>query len=65
MERLARYLKDTQTSQAALAQLLGVSQPTISDWIHGEKTPSADNLKVIATKTGLSIDELLGVRKAS
>lgn len=65
MERLAKYLEDTETTQAVLAQILGVSQPTISDWIRGEKTPSADNLKLIAAKTGLSIDELLGVRKAS
>jgi transcriptional regulator with XRE-family HTH domain len=65
MERLARYLKDTDTSQAVLAQILGVSQPTISDWIRGEKTPTAENLKVIAQKTGLSVDELLEIRKAS
>jgi transcriptional regulator with XRE-family HTH domain len=65
MELLAKYLKDTQTSQAVLAQILGVSQPTISDWIRGEKAPSAENLKLIAQKTGLSIDDLLEIRKAS
>lgn len=65
MERLAQYLSDTQTSQAELARLIGVSQPTVSDWVNGEKTPTAENLIALSTKTGIPTDELLGLRRAS
>lgn len=62
MKRLAEYLEDTETTQAQLAKALDVSQPTVSDWITGEKSPSIDNLRRIAQYTGISADELLGIR---
>lgn len=62
MDRLAEYLEDTETSQAEFARAIGVSQPTVSDWINGEKFPSAQKLKLIVGVTGISADELLGLR---
>lgn len=64
MEALARWLADTETSQYEFARDIGVSQPTISDWLRGEKQPTADNLKLIVKRTGLSADALLGLAKA-
>lgn len=61
MEILARWLADTGTSQYEFARDLDVSQPTVSDWIRGEKLPSTDNLRRISQRTGISADTLLGI----
>lgn len=63
MEALARWLADTETSQYEFARAIGVSQPTISDWLRGEKLPTAENLRLIVKRTGLSADKLLGISK--
>jgi transcriptional regulator with XRE-family HTH domain len=62
MKRLALYLADTRTTQAQLAKALGVSQPTVSDWVTGEKFPSTEKLRRISQHTGITTDELLGIR---
>lgn len=62
MERLARYLEDTNTSQTEFAKSVGVSQPTVSEWLSGEKTPTVGNLAKISRVTRLSTDELLGIQ---
>ena len=36
---LLRILKDRETTQAELAKLLGVSQKTLSRWLHGQSAP--------------------------
>lgn len=59
MERLREYMLDRGLTQAQLAALLEVSQPTVSDWINGVIKPSAKRLVEISKKTGLSVDELL------
>ena len=59
MRRLRRYLADNELSQAQFAELLGVSQPTVCDWLNGDKLPSTDNLISLSRITGISIDELL------
>ncbi len=38
---------------------MGVSQPTVSDWLLGNTVPTVDKLKEMSNKTGISIDELL------
>lgn len=42
-----------------MAKALGVSQPTVSDWVSGKTSPTAQNLVRIARWTGLTVDELL------
>lgn len=64
MKALAAWLKATNTSQKALAELVGVSQPTISDILSGKHSPSVDLLKKIIRVTGLSADELLSEEAA-
>jgi transcriptional regulator with XRE-family HTH domain len=59
MERLKRYLKDEEVSQAELARRLGVSQPTVWEWLNGKSLPSAERLKALSEATGISIDDLL------
>jgi transcriptional regulator with XRE-family HTH domain len=59
MEPLKTYLERKEISQAQFAQLVGVTQPTVSDWINGRMLPSTDRLVEISRVTGLSIDKLL------
>lgn len=59
MESLKTYLERKEISQAQFAQLVGVTQPTVSDWINGRMLPSTDRLVEISRVTGLSIDKLL------
>lgn len=59
MERLKQYLAARKTSQTDFARLMNVSQPTVWGWLSGDSLPSAETLKEMADKTGLSVDELL------
>ena len=44
-ETLARALDERGLTQSDLARTLGVTQPTISDYVNGKKTPSRKNLE--------------------
>ena len=59
MSKLKRYLEDSEMTQAGLAIAVGVSQPTVSDWINGEMSPSLGNLVVLSRITGIALDELV------
>lgn len=59
MEGLRAYMESRGFTQIAIARLLGVSQPTVSDWLNGNTKPTAERLLELSEKTGLSIDELL------
>jgi transcriptional regulator with XRE-family HTH domain len=59
MEKLRAWLTASDITQLEFAREMGVSQPTVSDWLTGRTSPTAAKLKAIAARTGLSIDELL------
>jgi transcriptional regulator with XRE-family HTH domain len=59
MQRLKQFLLDSNMTQAQLAERMGVSQPTVWEWVHGESRPSFDRLISISKITGISIDELV------
>jgi transcriptional regulator with XRE-family HTH domain len=65
MEALRNWLTESKKTQAELAQALGVSQPTVSDWLKGKFSPNARKLKAISEYTGLSVDELLAAPAAN
>lgn len=48
MPTIKELLKQKGILQKQLALDLGVSQPTISDWINGKKEPTPDNLGKLA-----------------
>jgi transcriptional regulator with XRE-family HTH domain len=60
MELLRHWLTETGKTQAQFADDLGVSQPTVSDWLNGHMLPSAGKLLDISKRTGISVDRLLG-----
>lgn len=59
MEALRTWLTTSGTSQAALAKMVGVSQPCISDWVNGKVFPSLDNLRKLSRITEMTMDRLL------
>lgn len=59
MKKLKTYLTDSKITQAEFAVAIGVSQPTVSDWINGATRPSIDNLITISRATRISIDQLV------
>ena len=56
--RTARQLKKLKVIEAA--ELLGISQPTLSAWETGNKTPSVEGLEKMAELYGVTTDFLLG-----
>jgi transcriptional regulator with XRE-family HTH domain len=65
MERLRTWLTEADKTQAQFAKEMGVSQPTVSDWLNGRISPTAGKLRKISEHTGLSIDDLLAAPAAS
>jgi transcriptional regulator with XRE-family HTH domain len=59
MHRLRQWMKETGTTQLALASRMGVKQSTVSDWLNGKNWPSIEKLRELSLITGLSIDELV------
>lgn len=56
--RTARQLKKLKAIEAA--ELLGISQPTLSAWETGNKAPSVEGLEKMADLYGVTTDFLLG-----
>lgn len=56
--RTARQLKKLKAIEAA--ELLGISQPTLSAWETGNKVPSVEGLEKMADLYGVTTDFLLG-----
>ena len=56
--RIARKMKNLKLTSAA--QLLGVSQPTLSSWESGRKSPTIENLEKMADLYDVTTDYLLG-----
>lgn len=54
-DALAMAMTNRGVTQQALAKTLGVSQPTISDWINGETEPKLPRLT-------FELEEVLGLR---
>ena len=59
MRRLKQFLADSKMNQTQLAELMGVSQPTVWEWLNGDSTPTTKRLIKLSQITGISIDDLL------
>lgn len=59
-ENIAKYRKRSGTSQAELAEYLGVSSQAVSKWENGNATPDIFLIPKIAFFFGISIDTLFG-----
>ncbi|MBN9128263.1 MAG: helix-turn-helix transcriptional regulator [Paenarthrobacter ureafaciens] len=59
-ERIGHALKAAQLSQRAAADTTGISQPTLSRIINGERAAKVPELLAIAAVTGYTFAELTG-----
>lgn len=60
--KIAVALVDQEMTQADLAQVVGVTPSTVSQWVSGEKRISLDNAIKVSNALGWPLDELLGRR---
>lgn len=60
MNRIRLLREQKNIEQKSLATALGVTQPTVSDWETGRKTPSSKSAALLADYFGVTIDYLLG-----
>lgn len=58
-EKIKKLRKEQGKTQKSLAQILGVSERTISKWEKGESQPSTNHLTALAQIFGVKIEELL------
>lgn len=58
MKALVEYMKVSGLNQLGLAKRLGVHQGQVNHWLQGRRVPSVANLKLIAEKTGISLENL-------
>lgn len=45
-------------TQVAIAKLLGIKQPSVSEWSRGESRPTTRHLEVLVAKTGFAMEYL-------
>lgn len=57
--RLRDYRTSNGLTQHELGEKLGVSAETIYRWENGKRAPSLAGLQRIASKTGLTVEELV------
>ena len=60
-ERLSNLLKEHNLSKRALADKLGISATSISDWTNGKIQPTAEIIYIVAKYFCVSADYLLGL----
>lgn len=63
IEILKEIMSDNRLSQSGIAEILGVNQTTISQWLLGNKKPGYDSIMLIYEKFGVEPNLLFGVEK--
>lgn len=63
IEILKEIMADNKLSQAGMADILGLNQTTISQWLLGNKKPGYDSIMLIYDKFGIEPNLLFGIDK--
>lgn len=61
VEVIKNIMIEKNLSQQKLADILGVNQTTISQWLLGKKKPGYDSIRIIYEKFGVTPNELFGI----
>ncbi len=56
---LTEYMRATGLNQVELAKRIGVNPSQLNHWLNRERSPSAENLKLIWQRTGISLEKLV------
>ena len=62
-EILKDFLSENNLTQVAFADMIGVKQSQVSEWLKGKAKPGYDILRQTAVAFDLSADYLLGIRE--
>lgn len=58
---LRQLMNEKNLSQQKLADVLGINQTTVSQWLLGRKKPGYDSIALLYEKFGITPNELFGV----
>lgn len=58
---IRQLMIDHELSQQKLAEILGVNQSTVSQWLLGKKKPGYDSIMSIYDKFGVTPNTLFGI----
>ena len=58
---IKQLMTDNGLSQQALADILGVNQTTVSQWLLGRKKPGYDSIMLIYQKFGIEPNCIFGI----
>ncbi len=58
---IKQLMAEKNLSQQQFADILGVNQTSISQWLLGNKKPSYDSILLIYEKFGVTPNELFGI----
>ena len=61
-EILKDFLAENKLTQVAFAQMIGVKQSQVSEWLKGKAKPGYDTLKRISLAFNISADYFLGIK---
>ena len=61
IEVIKQIMEDKQLSQQDFANILGVNQTTISQWLLGRKKPGYDSMKLLYEKFDIQPNWLFGI----
>ena len=59
---LQQLMYEKGYTQQALADVLGVNQTTVSQWLLGKKKPGYDSIRLIYEEFGIEPNDLFGVK---
>lgn len=62
MNKIAEYRKKAGLTQTHLAEYLGISQNTLSQYETGKRTPDIKTVKMLAEYFSVSINAILGIK---
>lgn len=63
IEILKEIMSDNKLNQTKMAEILGVNQTTVGQWLLGNKKPGYDSIMLIYEKFGIEPNLLFGVEK--
>lgn len=61
-EILKDFMSENNLTQVAFAQIIGVKQSQVSEWLKGKAKPGYDTLKTMALAFNISADYFLGIK---
>lgn len=62
-EILKDFLAENNLTQVGFAELIGVKQSQVSEWLKGKAKPGYDTLKRMSIAFGVSADYFLGLQE--